>query len=144
MQMAIDGSVNFEDKKNEAVRRMYALRYFKQSVQEFRRSGKIMINEPPFGAHYYVDEDEKLVEKISELEHEGKVCYAVIRSFIEDMQVDCILFVENEQEEWEYFDDDAGEGILFCYAFNRTYPEFSEYGSIGFKHTIAAGLLRTA
>ena len=136
--------VSYEEKKSEAIRRMNVLHYFKQSIQQFNRSGKIMINEPPWGAHYYVDEDEELVEKIHELEYAGKVVYAVVRSFMDDMQVDCILFVEEEKEEWSYFDSDIKDGIVFSYCFNRTYPNFSEFGSIGVKVGRAAGLLRTA
>lgn len=138
-------NIPIEEKKQEAVRRMKALDYFDLSIKEFEKFGKVMINEPPVGAHYYIDEDEELVRKIKELEERDNILvYAVVRKFYKEGTMDSFLFVEDYEEEWEYFDEDLPSGIIMSYTFNRFDPGCSEYGSIGFRKTIAAGLERTA
>ena len=138
-----------EAKKAEAIRRMKALHYFGQSIKEFEKYDKIMINEPPWGAHFYVDDDKELVEKIKELEASDNILvYAVIRCFMsfdgETLPMDSLLFVEDCRDEWEYFDEDIKDKIIMSYTFNRNWTDCSEYGSICFDYTQAAGLKRTA
>ena len=140
-------NISREEKKAEAIRRMKKLRYFKPSIKEFEKYYKVMLNEPPFGAHYYIDEDERLVSKIKELEErDGILVYAVIRSFltdgIETFMMDSLLFVEDEKEEWEFFDEDLPYKTIMSYTINWGCPDCSEYGSIGFNYTTAAGLMR--
>lgn len=136
--------IPFEEMKAEAVRRLVKLGYYPPSKEQFRRSGRVMINEPPFGGHFYVDEDEELVEKIKELESENKLVYAVIRARVYGDLMDSILYVEAEKDEWRYFDVDASEGILLSYTFNRDYEQGSEFGYIGFRRSVGAGLLRVS
>lgn len=144
MKNVTETKVPFLEKKKEAVNRLKAMRYFGKSKEEFRRSGKVMINEPPFGGHFYVDDDEELVSKIKEFENEGKLVYAVVRSKFDGGLMDSLLYVEDERDEWPYFYDDLRNGTTFCYTFNRSFPNFSEYGSIGIMLGAGAGLLRTA
>ena len=122
---------------------MKKLNYFSPSIEEFRRYGKVMINEPPIGAHYYIDEDEDLVQKIREMETEDNVVvYAVIRTWTNIGQLDSIVYVDDWQEDWERFDEDADDGLLYTFTWNRQDEGFSDYGSIAYKKTPAAGLMR--
>lgn len=133
------------EKKAEAIRRMKKLGYFGQSINAFRRSGYVMINEPPYGAHYYTHDDAVLQQKIVEFEEQNNaLVYAVVRAFTTLGTMDSLLFVEDYREEWDYFDDDADYGIIMSYTINYDMPDCSEFGSIGFQHTIAGGLQRTA
>ena len=107
-----------------------------------------MINEPPWGAHYYVDDEKPLVEKIKMLEERDNILvYAVVRSLVafegESVLMDSLLFVEDYKEEWEYFDEDIKDKIIMSYTINWDWEDCSEYGSIGVDYTQAAGLRRT-
>ena len=133
------------EKKAEAIRRMKKLDYFSQSINAFRRSGYVMINEPPFGAHYYTHDDERLQQAIKEFEEENNaLVYAVVRAFTSLGVMDSLLYVEDYREEWEYFDADVDYGTVMSYTINYDMPDCSEFGSIGFAKTIAGGLQRTA
>lgn len=132
-------------KATEAIRRMKKLRYFDLSIKEFDKWGHVMINEPPIGAHYFTHDDEKLQSEIEKFEEKhNALVYAVIRSFTTFGTMDSLLFVEDYEEEWEMFDEDVRDGIIMSYTINYDAPDCSEFGSIGFKHTIAGGLERTA
>ena len=133
------------EKKAEAIRRMKKLNYFGQSINAFRRSGYVMINEPPFGAHYYTHDDERLQQAIKEFERENNaLVYAVVRAFTSLGDMDSLLYVDDYEEEWNYFDEDVDYGIIMSYTINWDMPDCSEFGCIGFKPTIAGGLQRTA
>jgi hypothetical protein len=41
------------------------------------------------------------------------------------------FFVTSNQEEWAYDETDLEEGYAFCYVENLTFPDCSEYGTIG-------------
>lgn len=142
-------NISREEKKAEAIRRLKALHYFEPSIEEFEKNDKIMVNEPPWGAHYFIDDDKALVEKIKELEEQDNILvYAVIRSFMaidgETLNMDSLLFVEDYEEEWAYFDEDIKDRIIMSYTINWDWEDCSEYGSIQFDYTPAAGLRRTA
>lgn len=134
------------DKKkvNEAVARMRKLGYFGPSVDEFRKWGKVMINEPPIGAHYYTDDDVQLQMEIENFEKRNNaLVYAVIRSFTSIGDMDSLLFVSDYPEEWDYDRQDLDLQMAMAYVINWTMPDCSELGTIAFKKTIAGGLLRT-
>ena len=140
-------NISREKKKAEAIRRMKALRYFNPSVKEFETNDLVMINEPPFGAHFFTYYEPELEEKIKELETRDNILvYAVIRSYLSDgsetLKMDSLLFVEDYEEEWEYFDEDIKDKIIMSYTINWNWEDCSEYGSIGFDYTSAAGLKR--
>ena len=142
-------NISREKKKAEAIRRMKALHYFEPSIEQFEKWDKVMVNEPPFGAHYYIDDNKGLVEKIRQLEEQDNILvYAVISSIMtdgyEDLMMDSLLFVEDYEEEWEYFDEDIQDKYIMSYTINWTWQDCSEYGSICFDHTVAGGLRRTA
>ena len=92
---------------------------------------------------------QKASEKIKELEEQDNILvYAVIRSFMaidgETLNMDSLLFVEDYEEEWAYFDEDIKDRRIMSYTINWDWEDCSEYGSIQFDYTQAAGLRRTA
>lgn len=140
-----------EEMKAEAIRRMKKLKYFKPSIDLFEKEGAVMVNEPPYGAHYLIDESNSpetypiIAPQIEKLQKNGeRLVYAVIMSLSNPGKTFEFLFVEQHKEEWEYFDEDLTERIIFCYCYNASDPQSSEFGSITFKWTIAAGLERVA
>ena len=140
-----EAMISKDKKKQEAIRRMKKLNYFGQSISAFRKSGYVMINEPPYGAHYYTHDDERLQKAIKEFEEQNHaLVYAVVRAFTSLGDMDSLLYVEDFEEEWEFFDGDVEYGTLWSYTINWDMPDCSEFGRIGFKPTIAGGLQRTA
>ncbi|WP_088840956.1 hypothetical protein [Listeria sp. ILCC797] len=51
------------------------------------------------------------------------------------------LFVTDNEEEWTYDESDLNEGYAFCYVENLTFPDCSEYGTIGIQK-IDSGIKR--
>ncbi len=134
--------ISLDMKKAEAVRRMKMLGVFGQAREKFRRSGKVMVSEPPFGGLYDLNERQKEVCK-KLLDENGALVYLVIRSFCEDMEMESYLYVSDHEEEWELDRADIRDKFAVTWTENLNYPEYSEFGSIGFR-SFGGGLLRTA
>lgn len=133
-----------QKKLNEAISRMRKLGYFDLSIKEFVKYGRVMINEPPVGCHYYADDDVQLQMAIEKFEREHRaLVYAVIRSWTNIGDMDSLLYVSDYPEDWRYDRQDLDQGFTVAYVINWTYPDCSELGSIGFRKTGAGGLLRT-
>lgn len=128
--------------KIEAIERMKSLGIFPQTIGDFEKDDKISVSEPPFGAWYWLDDDE--VKRVREWEEEhDALVYAVIRSFTTIGTMDSYLFVSKHKEDWFAERPKGKEGIVFSYVKNLDFPEFSEFGSIAYKVTGAKGLIRT-
>lgn len=136
-------NISVEAKKAEAVKRMKALGIFSETVKQFKKEDLVSISEPPYGACFWVEGEELEEMRAWEKEHNA-VVYHIVRAYTEIGKMDSYLFVSDYEEEWEYDRNDIGSGIVMSYTINRDYPEFSEFGSIGVRKTIAAGLERTA
>lgn len=134
--------VSVEKKKAEAVSRMKKMDIFGPAREKFRRSNKVMISEPPFGGLYYLNDAQMEVVKKLEKENNALV-YLVVRSFVEDMEMESYFYVSDYEDEWEMDNDDIRDGYAMTWTQNLTYPEFSEFGSICFRST-GGGVLRTA
>lgn len=131
-------------KLNEAISRMRMLNYYDLSIKEFKDNGRVMINEPPMGAHYFADDDVQLQMAIEKFEREhNALVYAVIRSWTDLGDMDSLLYVSDYPEEWIYDREDLEQRIAMAYVINWTMPDYSELGSIGIKKTLAGGILRT-
>lgn len=135
-------NISLDMKKAEAVRRMKMMDVFGRAREAFRRSNKVMVSEPPFGGLYDLNERQKEVAKRL-LDENGALVYMVIRSFCEDMEMESYLYVSDHEEEWGMDRDDIREGYAVTWTENLTYPDCSEFGSIGFR-SCGGGLLRTA
>ena len=135
--------VSVEEKKAEALERMKMFGYWGNAREVFRRSDKVLVNEPPFGAVYEMEDDvAKSVEEF-EKEHNALV-YMVVRAFAEFGVCDSYLYVSDDKDEWEYDREDIQNGCPFTYTVNKDAPECSEFGSIGVKLGAGAGLVRVA
>lgn len=126
----------------EAVKRMKMFKIFPETIRQFKKDGYISISEPPYGAFYWVKEEENDEIKDFEKKHDA-VVYMVVRSFTEFGKVDSYLFVGCDRSDWEYDRNDIEEGQALVWAKNCDYPECSEFGIIGLKRSVAAGLLRS-
>lgn len=135
-------NISIEEKKAEAIRRMKMLGIFPETIKQFE-AGYVSRSEPPFGAYYWVEGEELEALQKFEKEHDSLV-YTVVRSYTRIGKMDSYLFVGDDRGEWELDQDDLKEGCAFTYTINYDDPECSEFGTIGIKLNIAAGLTRTA
>ena len=135
-------TVSIEEKKEEAIKRMKKIGIFKPTIKQFEEEGLVSISEPPFGAFYWAEGDD--LERIKNFEKENNaLVYVVIRSFTNLGTLDSYLFVSDyRDEEWEMDREDLKENRQLAYVYNHSNSYFSEFGSIGFVTTAAAGLRR--
>ena len=93
-------NVSIEDKKAEAVARMKLLGIYPETIDQFEREGLVSISEPPFGAFFWVDdEDKKRIQQFEE-EYNAQVL-ELIRSYTNDGKVDSYLYVsDHHEDEW--------------------------------------------
>ena len=135
-------NIPVEVKRVEAVRRLKALDIFPDAVSQFEKSGAVMVSEPPLGALYYLDDEQKKLVGDFEKEYHALV-YLVVRSYTEFGKMDSFLYVSDCEEEWDLDFSDVREGYPFTYTHNYDCSEFSEFGSIGVIKR-GGGLIRSA
>lgn len=134
--------VSIEEKRAEAIKRMKAFGFFSDTVKLFEADGTPLSSEPPWGAFYALNDQQKAA--VHEFEEEyGGLVYSVIRSFHQELGViDNLLYVSDEKDEWPWDWGDIENMCPCIYAVNYNTPEFSEFGSIGVKMGAGAGLIR--
>lgn len=134
--------VSIEEKRAEAIKRMKAFGFFSDTVKLFEKNGTPLFSEPPWGAFYALNDQQKAA--VHEFEEEyGGLVYSVIRSFHQELGViDNLLYVSDEKDEWPWDWGDIENMCPCVYAVNYNTPEFSEFGSIGVKMGAGAGLIR--
>ena len=135
-------NVSVEEKKAEAILRMKKLKIFPETRKQFERDGLISESSGPVGACYWLN-DEQLA-RVREFEEENNaLVYHVIHSYTNIGELENYLFVGDNPDEWGMDREDIENDSVFAYVFNKDVPDDSEFGTIGVKLTIAAGLMRT-
>lgn len=129
-----------EMKKEEAIKRMKALDIIDDAIEQFKNDNVIMVSEPPFGALYWCNDEEKEMIRKFEEENDALV-YMVIREYTQFGKLDSLLFVSDYEEEWEMDHKDIADGYAMTYTINHDAPYCSEFGSIAFK-PMFGGLIR--
>lgn len=133
-------NITREIKKEEAIKRMKALDIIDDAMNQFKNEDIIMVSEPPFGALYWLDDEEK--EMVEEFEEEyDALVYMVVRSFTNFGKMDSLLYVSDYEEEWEMDNADINDGYVMSYVINHDMPDCSEFGSIAIR-SVCGGLLR--
>ena len=132
-----------EEKKAEAVKRMNIMHVFKPTVKQFEKEDYVSVSEPPFGAFFWVDDEQK--EWIKKFEGaDNALVYMGVLTFTEFGRMMNWFFVSDHEEEWQMDKDCLREQEAFVYVQNLDAPDCSEFGYISFKRSVAAGILRTA
>ena len=132
--------VTREKKKEEAIKRMKALGIIDNAIKQFEEDDIVMVSEPPFGALYWLEDEEK--EMVREFEEENNaLVYMIVRAFTNFGKMDSLLFVSDYKEDWEMDHDAIVDGYVMSYTKNYDAPECSEMGSIVVK-PMFGGLLR--
>ncbi len=134
-------TVSTEKKIAEAVARMKLWGIYSPIVKQFKNEGIVSESAPPFGACYWLSEEQ--MNRVREFESQNDaLVYHVIHSFTNIGEMENYLYVSDFLEEWEIDREDIKAGLQFAYVCNIDAPDCSEFGSIGIKRTPAAGLSR--
>ena len=129
---------NFEDVKNECLRRMKILKLHDEGehtcVGDFRKNGTVWKSEF-HGILYWLDEDEQKAVEEFEKSHEGLKVYHCIKSHTEFGELLSMLYVNGRSEEEfdedkEYFDNDIQDGYIMSDTKNFDDDWCSEFGSV--------------
>ena len=89
-----------EEKKAEAIRRMKMLEIFPETVRQFEKQNLVSISEPPLGAFYWCDEEQRKI--INQIEEEyNLLVYMGIMSYTEFGQMLSLLYVSDHKDEWD-------------------------------------------
>lgn len=135
-------NISKEKKIIEAVNRMRILEIYPETIEQFKQKGLVSISEPPVGAFFWVEGEEFNEMKQWEQEHNALV-YAIIRSYTTIGKMDAYLYVSDHKDEWVDDREMLRNNETIAYVINRDMPDCSEFGSIGIRRTIEAGLART-
>lgn len=156
-QEIMESVATFEEMKDEAVRRMRAVKYFNPSIREFSENNRIMVNCPPYGAHYYIDDFDddgtdateryraERLEALEKIREWGYLPYAAIIQITNIGYLTTILYVSKYKEEWDMeFEawEDKPYFTTFSYVINHDDLICSEFGDVTVMPTIAGGLKR--
>ena len=132
-------NISMEIKKAEAIKRMKALDIYEETIRQFKE-GLVSCSEPPYGANFWLDDDQEKFVKEFEAEYNA-IVYFIIRSYTNFGQLDSILYVSDHKEEWEMDDEDIKDGYAVAYVRNYDVPEYSEFGTIAVENRFG-GLVR--
>ena len=131
-----------EEMKAEAIDRMKILNTFPETVDQFRDYDLVSISEPPIGGFFWADDFQKDVIEKFEKENDALV-YMGVMSYTEFGRLLSLLYVSKYKEEWRSDRRDLKGNTAISYVYNYDVPDFSEIGSISFRRTPAASILRT-
>ncbi len=133
--------IGIDKKKDEAVARMKMWGIYSPIVKQFKDEGIVSESADPFGACYWLDEEQ--MSRVKEFEWKNNaLVYHVIHSYTNVGEMESYLFVSDYIEEWEYDRTDIKRGEQLVYVHNKSMPGCSEFGTIGISLTPAAGLKR--
>ena len=120
-----DNIATRDEMKAEAISRMKAISLDSDIIDDFQESDTPQVYEPPYGASYYLEDEE--LEGIHELEFRCDILvWGVIRCTMkynrEDVTVDCMLYVSNNKADWEDERNDLYNGIPHVFTSMKEYP----------------------
>lgn len=131
-----------EAKKTEAVARMKKIGIYPETIKQFENKGYISQSLPPLGACFWIEGEQ--LQRVKNFENEyNALVYFVIHSYTNIGEMETYLYVSDYEEEWAEDREDIESNQCLAYVYNHDMPDCSEFGSIGFQRTSAAGLKRT-
>ncbi len=132
-----------EQMKQEALARMKLLDLYPYTVRRFDEEGLIYCSWGVSGGALFLltDEIREVVEKFEN--QTGYLVYYVIENHTSIGHMLTLLYVSTEMDEWPAHKQDLQDGCPLAYVENLTYPDCSEFGSVGVK-PFNGGVVRTA
>ena len=137
-----------EKQKAEALQRMRMLQLMPQVIKDFEKNNKVYYSERQnafFNAIlYWLDNDERYVKIINEFEKKHNcLVYHCQLTHMEFGDLLSLLYVSENEEEWEQDKQDLREGYAFSYVANIGCECYNDFGTIGIRPS-QGGILRTA
>lgn len=137
-----------EKQKEEALKRMKMLSLMSNVIKDFEKNGKVYYSERQnamFNAIlYWVDNEPKFAKIIQEKEKKNNIlvyhCQLTHTQFGDLLS---LLFVSDDEDNWEDERQELRNGIAYCYVANLDCEYDSDWGTIGIKPSMG-GVLRTA
>lgn len=133
-------NVSRADKKKEAIKRMEVLDIYSEAIRQFEKEGYINCSEPPYGANYWLDDEQRKIVREFEEEYNALVYFAT-KSYTEFGTLTSFLYVSDYPDEWKMDNGELKDGYVYAYVYNHDVPEYSEFGLIKVK-SIFGGLVR--
>lgn len=126
----------------EAIARMKLWGIFQETINQFEKEGLISESAPPFGACFWLKEEQ--MARVQEFESQyNAVVYHVIHSYTTIGEMESLLFVCQHEEEWEMDREGIARQEQLAYVINLDDQHCNDMGYIGVELTPAAGLART-
>lgn len=119
-----------QKKIDEAIKRMKELKIYNDAIKNFKEG---TVSQSISGYMFWIDEstENDLAKKIADFEAENNaVVYYVITTNTNFGMLYNLLFVGDNEEEWEYEHEDIKDNYVFSYVINVDEPLFSEFGTI--------------
>lgn len=137
-----------EKQKNEALKRMAMLNLMPQVIKDFEKKDKVYYSERQnaiFNAIlYWLDNEPNYVEIVKQFEEKHNcLVYHCQLTHMEFGDLLSLLYVSENEEEWEQDKKDLREGCAFSYVANIDCECYNDFGTIGIKPS-QGGVLRTA
>lgn len=137
-----------EKQKNEALKRMAMLNLMPQVIKDFKKNNKVYYSERQnafFNAIlYWLDNEPNYVEIVNKFEKEHNcLVYHCQLTHMEFGDLLSLLYVSENEEEWEQDKKDLREGYAFSYVANIGCECYNDFGTIGIRPS-QGGVLRTA
>lgn len=131
-----------EKMKQEALARMKLLDLHPNVIKEFETEGKINYSSGRSAILFWAtDEIREVVRKFEN--QTGYLVYHAMDNETDIGHMVTLLYVSTEMDEWAADKQDLQEGCPLAYVENLTYPDCSEFGSVGVK-PFNGGVVRTA
>ena len=137
-----------EKQKQEALKRMQMLHLMPNVIKDFKNNNKVYYSEYQnrmFNAVlYWLSNEQKYIDIVKEFEQKYNcLVYHCQLSHMEFGDCLSLLYVSEDEEEWETDNRLLREGYPLVYVANLDEPHYSEFGSIGVRSSMG-GVVRTA
>ena len=137
-----------EQQKTRALELMQKMGIYKPYIDAFEND-EIITTFEGYGGFWTTEEngaEKDLLIKIKEIENKYNcIVYAITHEIVEFGELYDLLIVQKENNEWEYsfYDNGDKQFTVFAYVYNKSMPEFSEFGDI-MVHNFGGGIRRIA
>jgi hypothetical protein len=108
---------------------MEVLDIYSEAIRQFKEEGLINCSEPPFGANYWLNDEQRKIVREFEEEYNALIYFA-ITSYTEFGKLTSFLYVSDHEDEWKMDSGDLKDGYAYAYVYNHDIPEYSEIGLI--------------
>ena len=130
-----------EQRKTKAVELLHQLDIYEPYIQGFENDNQVCFFENYGG--YWVYQEPDVYKKMHEIENEYNcTVYAITHEWASFGECYSFLYVSRYKSEWPYsLVTEEGVHYATAYVWNKSFEEFSEFGTIGVK-SFGGGIVR--